>query len=89
MTWHANGDRLWDTLMEMAKVGPGDHGGSRRLALSDEDVAERNLFRQWASETGCTFRLEPILSVSLSCSRFRIDGSLRPLSQLLTATSSA
>ena len=58
MTLRANGDRLWDTLMEMAKIGPGDHGGSRRLALSDEDVAGRNLFRQWASEAGCTFRLD-------------------------------
>ena len=65
MTLRANGDRLWDTLMEMAKIGPGDHGGSRRLALSDEDVAGRNLFRQWASEAGCTFRSHTLLLVQL------------------------
>ena len=35
----ANGERLWNTLMEMAKIGPGECGGNRRLALTDEDIA--------------------------------------------------
>ena len=25
-----NGDRLWDSLMEMAKIGPGIAGGNNR-----------------------------------------------------------
>lgn len=42
-----NGDRLWSSLMEMAKIGsiPGD--GSCRLSLTDEDKAARDLFAQW------------------------------------------
>ena len=31
----ANGDRLWDALMEMAKIGPGVAGGNNRQALTD------------------------------------------------------
>ena len=52
----ANGERLWNTLMEMAKIGPGEHGGNRRLALSDEDIEGRTLFQKWVDEAGCTIR---------------------------------
>ena len=48
-----NADRLWQTLADMAKVGPGVAGGSRRLALTDEDKAGRDLFIGWAREAGC------------------------------------
>jgi len=44
--------------MEMATIGPGERGGSRRLALTDADIEGRNLFRKWADEAGCTFRLD-------------------------------
>ena len=33
-----NGDRLWDSLMEMAKIGPGIAGGNNRQTLTDEDA---------------------------------------------------
>ncbi|GIR55176.1 MAG: hypothetical protein CM15mP62_26470 [Rhodospirillaceae bacterium] len=33
-----NGDRLWDSLMQMAKIGPGVAGGNNRQALTDEDL---------------------------------------------------
>ena len=42
----ANGERLWHTLMEMAKIGPGERGGNRRLALTDEDIEGRTLFQK-------------------------------------------
>ena len=58
MTLKVNGERLWSTLMEMAKIGPGERGGSRRLALTDADIEGRNLFRKWAAEAGCKFRLD-------------------------------
>jgi N-carbamoyl-L-amino-acid hydrolase len=32
-----NGERLWDSLMEMAKIGPGVAGGNNRQTLTDED----------------------------------------------------
>ncbi len=56
MVIRADGERLWHTLMEMAKIGPGDLGGNRRLALTDEDVKGRILFQKWAAEAGCTIR---------------------------------
>ncbi len=52
----ANGERLWNTLMEMAKIGPGKCGGNRRLALTDEDIEGRKLFQKWAADAGCTIR---------------------------------
>ena len=32
-----NGDRLWESLMEMAKIGPGVAGGNNRQTLTDDD----------------------------------------------------
>ena len=58
MILNTNGERLWDSLMEMATIGPGERGGSRRLALTDFDIEGRNLFRKWADEAGCTFRMD-------------------------------
>ena len=37
-------DRLWDSLMEMAKIGPGVAGGNNRQTLTDEDAEGRSLF---------------------------------------------
>ncbi|MDR3441028.1 Zn-dependent hydrolase [Telmatospirillum sp.] len=45
--------RLWASLMEMASIGPGDSGGSCRLALSDEDRAGRDRFASWCRDAGC------------------------------------
>ena len=39
-----NGDRLWDSLMEMAKIGPGVAGGNNRQTLTDEDAEGRRLY---------------------------------------------
>ena len=57
MVLKANGERLWNTLMEMAKIGSGERGGSRRLALTDADIEGRNLFRECYRDAGCTFWL--------------------------------
>ena len=40
-----NGDRLWDSLMEMAKIGPGVAGGNNRQTLSDADPEGGALFK--------------------------------------------
>ncbi len=42
-----DGRRLWDSIMAMAQIGPGEKGGSRRLALTDEDRQGRDLFVKW------------------------------------------
>ena len=38
-------DRLWDSLMEMAKIGPGVAGGTNRPTRTDDDAAGRALFK--------------------------------------------
>ncbi|MEL6608037.1 MAG: Zn-dependent hydrolase [Pseudomonadota bacterium] len=53
-----NGDRLWDSLMEMAKIGPGVAGGNNRQTLTDEDAEGRALFQSWCEEAGCTMGLD-------------------------------
>ncbi len=42
-----NSDRLWDSLMEMAKIGPGIAGGNNRQTVTDEDGEGRHLFQKW------------------------------------------
>ena len=53
-----NGDRLWDSLMEMAKIGPGVAGGNNRQTLTDEDGEGRALFQTWCEAEGCTMGLD-------------------------------
>ncbi|MCO6049967.1 Zn-dependent hydrolase [Mesorhizobium sp. RP14(2022)] len=47
-----NADRLWDSLMEMAQIGPGIAGGNNRQTLTDEDGEGRRLFQTWCEEAG-------------------------------------
>ena len=49
-----NPDRLWDSLMEMAKIGPGVAGGNNRQTLTDEDGEGRHLFKRWCEAAGLT-----------------------------------
>jgi beta-ureidopropionase / N-carbamoyl-L-amino-acid hydrolase len=51
-------DRLWDSLMEMARIGPGVAGGNNRQTLTDEDGEGRALFQRWCEAAGCTMGLD-------------------------------
>jgi beta-ureidopropionase / N-carbamoyl-L-amino-acid hydrolase len=53
-----NGDRLWDTLMEMAKIGPGVAGGNNRQTVTDEDGEGRKLFQKWCEDAGLTMGVD-------------------------------
>ncbi|WP_299957108.1 Zn-dependent hydrolase [uncultured Roseobacter sp.] len=53
-----NPDRLWDSLMEMAKIGPGVAGGNNRQTLTDEDGEGRALFQSWCAAAGCEMGLD-------------------------------
>ncbi len=53
-----NGDRLWDSLMEMAKIGATEKGGVCRLALTDLDRESRELLTQWAKAENCTLSVD-------------------------------
>ena len=52
--------RLWDSLMQMARIGATPKGGVRRLALSDQDRQARDLFRQWCEGEGLSIRVDAI-----------------------------
>jgi len=53
-----NGDRLWDSLMEMAQIGPGVAGGNNRQTLTDEDAEGRALFQRWCEAAGLSMGLD-------------------------------
>jgi len=53
-----NGDRLWDMLMDMAKIGPGVAGGNNRQTLTDEDAEGRRLFQRWCEDAGLTMGVD-------------------------------
>ena len=53
-----NPDRLWDSLMEMAKIGPGVAGGNNRQTLTDEDSEGRHLFQRWCEEAGLSMGVD-------------------------------
>ena len=53
-----NGDRLWDSLVQMAKIGPGVAGGNNRQTLTDEDGEGRALFQSWCETAGCEMGLD-------------------------------
>jgi N-carbamoyl-L-amino-acid hydrolase len=53
-----NGGRLWDSLMEMAKIGATPKGGCKRLTLTDLDKQSRDLFRSWCEAEGCTVKVD-------------------------------
>ena len=53
-----NSDRLWDSLMQMAKIGPGVAGGNNRQTLTDDDAKGRALFQRWCDEAGCTMGID-------------------------------
>ena len=58
-----NSDRLWDSLMEMAKIGATQKGGVCRLALTDLDKQARDLFVKWCRDAGCTIKIDKMGNV--------------------------
>ena len=53
-----NGERLWESIMEMAKIGPGVAGGNNRQTLTDEDAAGRALFQQWCDDANLSMGID-------------------------------
>ncbi len=48
-----NGERLWNSLMEMAQFGLTAKGGCNRLAATELDGKARDLFVSWCEACGC------------------------------------
>jgi beta-ureidopropionase / N-carbamoyl-L-amino-acid hydrolase len=55
-----NGERLWASLMELAKIGATPKGGVCRLTLTDLDKQGRDLVLGWAKEAGMTITIDKI-----------------------------
>lgn len=72
-----NGQRLWDSLMEMAQIGATAKGGVCRLALTDLDKQGRDLFVRWCSAAGCTIKIDRMGNVFAR--RAGRDDSLAPV----------
>ena len=60
MTPTINADRLWQTIMEIAAIGPTPEGGSCRLALTPEDAAARRLLLHWCHPLKLHFEQDAI-----------------------------
>ena len=58
-----NGERLWESLMEMARIGPGVAGGNNRQTVTDEDGEGRALFQGWCEAAGCSMGLDQMGSM--------------------------
>ena len=50
--------RLWDSLMQMAQIGPGIAGGNNRQTLTDADSQGRHLFARWCEDAGMTMGVD-------------------------------
>ena len=72
-----NGARLWDSLMEMAKIGPGIAGGNNRQTLTDEDAEGRELFEKWCKKVGCEMGLDQM--GNMFAHRAGTDGTALPV----------
>jgi N-carbamoyl-L-amino-acid hydrolase len=53
-------ERLWQRLMEMAKIGAIPGSGVNRAAFSAEDITARKLLVSWAKARGFTFAVDAI-----------------------------
>jgi beta-ureidopropionase / N-carbamoyl-L-amino-acid hydrolase len=55
-----NGERLWRSLMELARIGATPKGGVQRLALTETDRQGRDCFVAWAHDAGLETRVDAI-----------------------------
>ncbi|MBN8222090.1 MAG: hydantoinase/carbamoylase family amidase, partial [Spirochaetes bacterium] len=76
-TLQVNGDRLWQSLMDMAKIGATEKGGCCRITLTDEDKAGRDLFVQWCRDAGCSIEIDEVGNIYAR--RAGKDNSLPPV----------
>ncbi len=68
-----NGDRLWTSLMELARIGATPKGGVCRLALTDLDRQGRDLVVGWAKQAGMTVTVDKIGNVFMRRAGKRAD----------------
>ena len=62
-TLRVDGRRLWDSLMQIGEIGATSGGGCKRLALTDEDRAARELFLSWCRDAGAEISIDQVGNV--------------------------
>jgi N-carbamoyl-L-amino-acid hydrolase len=55
-----NPQRLWDALMDTARIGGTAKGGIKRLTLTDEDKKVRDWFKAQCEALGCTVTVDEV-----------------------------
>ena len=55
-----SGQRLWDSLMEIAQIGGTAKGGCNRQTLTDLDGQGRALFQRWGEAVGLTLTVDRV-----------------------------
>lgn len=81
MTPQVNGERLWQSLLDMAQFGAIPKDGVTRLALSEEDRQARDQLRDWAQEAGCSVRVDRMGNMFL-----RREGTRPELAPVITGS---
>ncbi|MGE3537244.1 MAG: Zn-dependent hydrolase [Candidatus Tectimicrobiota bacterium] len=76
-TVRINGERLWQSLMDMARIGATPRGGVCRVALTDVDRQGRDLFVRWAQDAGCSVEIDQMGNIFAR--REGADNSLAPV----------
>jgi N-carbamoyl-L-amino-acid hydrolase len=72
-----DGSRLWESLMELARIGATPKGGVCRLALTDLDKLGRDLVTGWARSAGMSVTIDTIGNIFMR--RAGRDNSLAPV----------
>ena len=55
-----NGERLWASLMDLARIGGTPKGGVRRITLTEADREGRDLFVRWARDAALTVHWDAV-----------------------------
>ena len=76
-----DGERLWQSLMDMARIGPGVRDGNNRQTLTDADREGRLLFQRWSEEVGMTVRVDAMGNMFA-----RADGTRSDLAPVLVGS---
>ena len=72
-----DGERLWQSLMDLASIGATPKGGVKRITLTDLDRQGRDRFVEWCKAAGMSIRVDAIGNIFAR--RPGTDDSLPPV----------
>ena len=72
-----DGNRLWQSLMDLARIGATPKGGVKRITLTETDREGRDLFVRWCNDAGLAIRIDAIGNIFAR--RAGADDTLAPV----------